>query len=77
MVKLHDKLYSGLLAPKQRLDLDFIPHMGIGNTKDPEECKKLVDEVNELNIHFPGEITTLDVLEYKNNQFKTLEQIDL
>lgn len=37
IVKLHDKLYSGKLKDLERLDLDFIPHMGIANSKDPLE----------------------------------------
>jgi hypothetical protein len=35
MVKLHDRLYSGLFFEHLRLDIDFIPHMGIANSKDP------------------------------------------
>lgn len=31
IVKLHDRLYTGILADKLRLDLPFIPHIGIAN----------------------------------------------
>lgn len=40
IVKLHDKLYSRTLKPYHRMDIDFIPHMGLGTSKDKETCKK-------------------------------------
>ena len=46
LVKLHDRLYSGLLAPYLRLDVDFIPHIGIGNSEDPLVAKRNVDALN-------------------------------
>src|SRR5438874_242296 len=30
IVKLHDRLYTGILAPALRLDIPFIPHITIG-----------------------------------------------
>lgn len=30
MIALHDKLYTGILAPFFRKDLGYIPHIGIG-----------------------------------------------
>lgn len=40
IVKLHDKLYSDKLFNHLRLDIDFIPHMGIANSLDKYEVKK-------------------------------------
>ena len=77
IVKLHDKLYSGLLAPTQRLDLDFIPHIGIGNSTDPKECKRMVDDVNAKDINICGTIKSLDIIQYKNNKISTVEILDL
>ncbi len=35
IVKLHDRLYSGILRPTLRLDVDFCSHIGIGSYTDP------------------------------------------
>jgi hypothetical protein len=35
-VKLHDAFYRGLLEPKLRLDLPFVPHIGIASLPKPE-----------------------------------------
>ena len=77
IVKLHDKLYSGILAPTQRLDLDFIPHMGIGNSTDPKECKRMVDEVNSMDINISGVINRLDIIQFKDDKISTLEKVEL
>ena len=37
--QLHDRLYTGLLAPCLRLDVPFIPHIGIGTLADRSEAK--------------------------------------
>ena len=41
IVKLHDKLYSGILSKCLRLDIDFIPHIGIGDSLESNITKKI------------------------------------
>jgi hypothetical protein len=77
IVKLHDKLYDGPLAPELRLDIPFIPHIGIGNAIDPFACKKLADELNRKAFEINGRIETLDVTWYEENKVETLERIEL
>lgn len=77
IVRLHDKLYSGLFKPFERLDLDFIPHVGIANSKDPKECKRMVDEVNALDIDIRGTIDQLNIIQYRNKQVSTIGIIRL
>jgi 2'-5' RNA ligase len=77
VVKLHDRLYAGVLALELRLDIDFIPHVGVGNAADARACKLLVDELNAQDFEIGGLIDTLDVVLYEHNQVRTLERIDL
>ena len=77
IVKLHDRLYSGLLKPIERLDLDFIPHIGIGNSTNPEECKKMVDEVNAMDINIRGTIEQIDIIQLKDGKIGTIGTIPL
>jgi hypothetical protein len=77
IVKLHDKLYSGLLANNLRLDIDFIPHMGIGTSKDKYECQRMAGEWNEKDFSIGGTITHLTVVEYKDQTVTNLENIEL
>lgn len=75
VVKLHDKLYSGILKELERLDLDFIPHMGIANSKDPKECKRMMDEINARNIDVEGRIEQLEVVRFGGGEIGTVEVI--
>ena len=77
IIKLHDKLYQGRLATKLRLDIPFIPHISIGNSLDPQECEKLVDQLNQQPFAIRGFIETLDVVKYGDNKLETIEQIKL
>ena len=77
IIRLHDRLYSGVLAPEHRLDIPFIPHLGIGNDTDPNNCKRLVDELNRKDFCIQGTIDTLDVVEYDGSSVRTIEQIKL
>jgi 2'-5' RNA ligase len=77
IVKLHDKLYSEKLKNNLRLDLDFIPHIGIGNSIDKYACKKMVDEWNEKDFSISGRITHLTIVNYENNIVTELEDIEL
>lgn len=77
IVHLHDRLYTGILSQELRLDIPFIPHIGIANAKDPKACKRLVDEINAREFEIFGKVEHLDVIEYVENRVKTLEQIPL
>ena len=75
--KIHDRLYSGKLLPHRRLDIDFIPHITIGNDGDPERCLKLIENWNceEFEIH--GRVTEIDIVRYDNKTVQTFGRIPL
>lgn len=45
VVRLHDKLYTVILALELRLDIPFYPHIGIGSSTDVLACKRLADDL--------------------------------
>ena len=77
IVKLHDKLYSKKLKDNLRLDIDFIPHIGIGNSKDKFLSKKMVDDWNKNEFSISGTISRLTVVNYENEMLTKIEDIKL
>ena len=77
IVKLHDKLYSNKLIGNLRLDIDYIPHIGIGNSNDKFICKKMVDNWNTSDFSISGKITQLTIVEYTNATVKKIQEIEL
>ncbi len=77
LVKLHDRLYEGELAPQLRLDIPFIPHIGIANDTDPKACKGLADDLNRRGFVIEGAIEALDVASYDGEKVTTIERIAL
>ena len=77
IVKLHDKLYSDKLKENLRLDLDFVPHIGIGNSQDRYKCKKMVDEWNKKEFELRGTISRLTIVRYEDDVVTTIEEIKL
>ena len=76
-VKLHDALYTGILENELRLDIPFIPHLGIANNLDAKHCKALADEINHGKLEIVGAISKLEVVSYKDDKIKTLKEIYL
>jgi len=76
-VKLHDALYTGLLEKELRLDIPFIPHLGIANSKDAVKCKKLADEINTKNPEIIGAVNKLEIVSFEKNLVKTIKTIHL
>ena len=76
-IKLHDNLYGGKLFKYQQLDLDFIPHIGIGNSTNKLECKKMVDEWNSKSFAINGIISSIDIIKYENENVEIVEKIKL
>ena len=77
VVKLHDRLYEDALAPELRLDIPFIPHIGIASARDATACKALADQVNALDLSISGTIDALDVARLGTEGVKTIERIEL
>jgi hypothetical protein len=77
LVKLHDKLYTGILADQLRLDIPYIPHIGVATSLDSTLCKAVADEINSRNLTIPASIRLIDIVDYTNNTVTTLEQISL
>ena len=76
-VKLHDRLYTGPLAPALRLDLPFIPHIGVARAVDPNACKCIAKTVNAQDFAIEGRAETLEVVWYDGTRVETVEQLPL
>ncbi len=77
IVKLHDKLYSGILRKTLRLDVDFYSHIVIGSYTDPEKCKVLIDEINNSSINICGRISSIDIIGFGDGKVTNLHKIEL
>jgi 2'-5' RNA ligase len=64
VVRLHDALYTGPLAGELRLDLPFIPHVGIASVPSLKECKAIVDRLNNERFEIRGQVDALNVIGY-------------
>jgi hypothetical protein len=77
VLKLHDCLYSDLFFDELRLDIDFIPHIGIANSKDPYRVKKWADDWNRKDFSISGVINKLTVIEYDGKTLNDIKDIEL
>ena len=76
-VKIHDAMYTGILERELRLDIPFIPHMGVGNNSDAYKSKTYADELNKKNIEIVGSIDSLDIVRYETNSVETIKKVYL
>ncbi|OGU54814.1 MAG: hypothetical protein A2V66_06935 [Ignavibacteria bacterium RBG_13_36_8] len=74
-IKLHDLLYTGPLTKELRLNIPFIPHLGVANNKDAKKCKKLADKLNGQKIEIAGSINSLDIVWHEGENTNTLKKI--
>jgi 2'-5' RNA ligase len=77
IVELHDKLYRGRLLPHWRRDIEYIPHITIGNLKDKSKCEQAVDELNSKEFFIPGRIEDLTIVRYSNNVVQKIKVMHL
>jgi 2'-5' RNA ligase len=77
IVKLHDRLYTGVIASELRLDIPFIPHIGIANSLDSHHCKQLVDRLNSQQFEIRGRIDRLDIISSQGDLVETIKSINL
>ena len=76
-IKLHDKLYNGTLFPQRALQVDFIPHIVIGNSRDPRKCLDMITHWNRRPFSIAGRISVLDIIKYEKNIVETIKRLPL
>lgn len=72
---LHDRMYRGTLEPFHRLDIPYIPHIGIATNSDPHKTKALCDELNATGLHIAGTLAGITLCEYDDSVINNLEYI--
>ena len=72
---LHDRLYSGEFAPHRRLDIPYIPHIGIATLPDARQIKTLCDELNARGLCIQGTLDSLTICEYDGRRINDLETV--
>jgi hypothetical protein len=77
LVKLHDALYTGILRSELRLDIPFLPHIGIATNPDLAVCKTVADGVNAQGFCIRGQINQLEIVRYAQNRVETIASIPL
>lgn len=77
IVKMHDQLYGGKLAGEWRTDIDYIPHIGVGNAGDELRCKEMVEAWNVEAFAIAGRIRQLTLLKYEANVLTRLVELEL
>jgi hypothetical protein len=77
LVKLHDALYTHMLASELSLDVPYIPHITVGDDVDPNVLRPVATAINAQNICIGGQITALDIVVYANSSVQTTERVQL
>jgi 2'-5' RNA ligase len=75
IVNIHDKLYSHQLLPYLRSEIEYIPHIGIGKSKNQSISKQRID-----NLRIPpitGHIEKLTVANFEKNKISEMAVIRL
>lgn len=77
IVRLHDRLYTGLLAGELRLDLPTVPHLTVGRSPDPVACKRLADTLNARPFAIAGTIAALSLVAHDGGTVHTVARLPL
>ena len=75
--KLHDQLYVDGMASELRLDIPFVPHLGIGTNPDEGAMEELAKSIAQGGKSIAGTIDELVVAEYDGKKVTDLKTINL
>ena len=75
--RMHDQLYSGFMRPHLRLDIPYVPHIGVATGKDPNQLYELASEWNKHKREISGVIDRLSLCSYDGRKVVDLEEFGL
>lgn len=74
---LHDALYSGMMRPYLRLDIPYVPHVGIATSTDKDHLYRLATEWNDRRREIRGRIDSLTLSSYDGNRVEDITHFKL
>jgi len=77
LVRLHERLYSGLLASDRRLDIPTVPHVTVARLTDPARGRDLAAELNARDWSIPGTLTALTIVRDDGLTVRELARVPL
>ena len=77
VVTLHDRLYTGPMAPYLRKDKRFVAHITIGHAASHDAAAELCDELNVDGVDVAGSVDALVVGCLENGRFVELARFAL
>ena len=75
--QLHDALYTDFMRTKLRLDIPFIPHIGIATHKDRDHLYALAQEWNAERHEIRGVIDSLSLCSYNDSKVDDIQTFQL
>lgn len=77
VVRLHDALYTGPLRSELRLDLPFVPHIGVAGIPQIDECKTIADRLNREKFEIRARVEMIDIIGYDGKKTWAIEEFAL
>ena len=69
VIRLHDELYTGVLAAYYRDDLPFVPHLTLGSfAEDERRCLQALEEVERLGLDYRSVVKRLDLVKINRDR---------
>lgn len=72
--RLHDRLYTGVLAGQLQLEIPYVPHITIASTQDRAAAKALCDGLNQAGIDIAGQLQSLTVGALKDGRLQAVAE---
>ena len=77
ILRLHDRLYSGLLEQYLRKDLPYKPHLTVGRFEMRADAARLVEELSNNEIDIMAKVTELTVAHLSAGELTVITRIPL
>ncbi len=74
-LKLRHSLIADRFFCPEVYEYDFIPHIGVGNSRDPGRCAAMVADWNSQPFEIQGSVKALDVAKYEDDKVTRIERV--
>lgn len=74
LVALHDRLYSGVLAPYARAEIPFVPHITVAAFEQLEASAEFAATLNRDGLAIRGTVACVYVVDASEHQVRTLAE---
>ncbi len=77
VIRLHDQLYTGMLARFHKEDRPFVPHVTLGVFEDADRCARVLMDAERMELEYESYVDRVHLVKINDDRSQIVQSEEL